>query len=171
MKNRILSLLAFCFATLAALGTAQAGDYCFGASGQQCGGFRDGELAGIAFCVPIPFNSNLACQISGGSMTHDPCCVDRPGGVMCSGSPLDDDQRYCKSEWDRAVHRAFWGYQWTRAVNGNRENTTGNVVRAEYCASRNAGVHRNDRNYCCSGSARRAGFWDRLGRPSLYRCN
>jgi len=163
---------SLCFTLLATLGLGQAsaGEFCFGAAGQQCGEFRDGALQGVALCTLLfPGNPNGICQVSGGSMTHDPCCVDRPRGVMCGGSPTDESQ--CKAEWDRAVHRTFWGYNWYRAVNFSVENTSGDVVRASVCARAGAGVHSNDRGFCCSSSSRRAGFWDRFGRPALYRCN
>lgn len=168
--NTLLRSLCLLLPGLLSLPVA-AGDFCFGGAGQQCGQFRDGALQGIAFCIAAPGNPVGICQVNGGSMTHDPCCVARPGGVMCGGSPFDDDQSQCKSEWDRAVHRTVFGYNWARAVNFNVENRSGNVVRADYCARPDAGVHRNDRGFCCSGSARRAGFWDRFGRPDLYRCN
>lgn len=153
------------------LGTAHeasARDFCFGAAGQQCGEFREGQLQGIAFCSTLPIVNRGVCKVSGGSLTHDPCCASNPNGVVCGAKP---ESTRCQVEWDRSVHRAFWGYQWSRIVDTAKANTTGVVVRADYCARRNAGVHRLDRQHCCSGSSRQAGFFDRLGRPDLYRCN
>ncbi len=149
--------------------TARAGNFCFGGAGQQCGEFRDGELQGIAFCSTAGFFGNFGvCQVSGGSLTHDPCCVRFPDGVVC-GQPQRNNQ--CQVEWDRSVHRLFWGYNWNRLVNTAKDNTTGRVVRADYCAKPRAGVHRLDRAHCCSGSSARAGFFDRFARPDLYRCS
>jgi len=147
---------------------AQARDFCFGAAGMQCGEFREGALQGMAFCATLPVVNRGICKVSGGSLTHDPCCARNPDGVVCGSKP---ETRQCQVEWDRSVHRAFWGYQWSRVVDTAKPNTTGVVVRADYCATRNAGVHRLDQPHCCSRSARQAGFWDRLGRPDLFRCN
>ncbi len=147
---------------------AGAGEFCFGAAGQQCGEFRRGALQGIAFCASVPIVNHGICQVSGGSMTHDPCCASHPDGVVCGKTP---ETGSCQVEWDRSVHRAVWGYHWNRLVNTAREYHSATVVRADYCAKPGAGVHRLDRGYCCSGRSHRANFWDRLGRPNLYRCD
>ncbi|EIT71798.1 MULTISPECIES: hypothetical protein [Hydrocarboniphaga] len=149
--------------------TPALAERCFGAVGQQCGGFHQGQFAGVAMCLPASNGADRAnCKVSGGSMTHDPCCAANPNGVMCGTSP---ENNRCSAEWTRAVNRAVWSYQWTRNVNDEVENTTGTVRGPDYCARDGAGVHRNDRNFCCSGNSHRAGFWDRIGRPNLYRCD
>jgi hypothetical protein len=144
-----------------------AGEFCFGAAGQQCGQFRNGRLQGVAFCSP-PVSDIAVCAVHGGSLTHDPCCVANPNGVACGRQP---ENGRCRVEWDRAVHRWFWGYQWYRTVNTAIENDTGVVVRPQYCARSGAGVHREDRSHCCSGRSREAGFLLRVGRPDLFICN
>lgn len=164
MRNRVLiAALVLCCGT-----AAHAADYCFGAVGQQCGGI---SIAGVQFaaCVPLSFSAPMAvCAVSGGSMTHDPCCADNPRGKMCGTSP--EIPSLCSTEWDRAVHRFVWGYQWRRVVDTSRPNTTGEVVRADYCARRGDGVHRRDTSFCCSRDWRRASFWERLARPALRIC-
>lgn len=140
---------------------------CFGAVGQQCGSFNNRRLQGIAFCLPPPPMSSGICAVSGGSWAHDQCCFDHADGVMCGGS---GSQR-CASEWDQAVNRFLWGYQWFRSVDYRLVDRDGNVDRPLYCAKPGAGLHRRDRQYCCAGASHRASFWDRLARPSLYRCD
>lgn len=153
---------------LASGAAAHATDFCFGAVGQQCGGI---SMAGVQFaaCAPLlPGTPMAVCAVSAGSMTHDPCCADSPRGKMCGTSP--EIASLCSSEWDRAVHRFVWGYQWNRVVDTSKPNTTGDVVRADYCARPGQGLHRNDTGFCCSREARRANFWERLGRPNLRIC-
>lgn len=148
-------------------GTAHA-DRCFGAAGRQCGMFAGGELGQIAFCVALSFNPRTTyCEISGGSWAHDTCCAANPNGVWCGGN---DSSSACQVSWDRAVHRKIWGYHWTRVVDGLRDDTDGQVDRPEYCARRNAGVHRNDTRYCCSGNHRRPTVLEWLGRPDIRTC-
>lgn len=164
MKRRTLLLVL----VLATGVEARATDFCFGAVGQQCGGI---SMAGVNFAVCTPFLgvTNFAvCAVSAGSMTHDPCCADNPRGKMCGTSPEIASQ--CDTEWDRAVHRFVWGYQWNRVVDLTKPNTSGNVVRADYCAKRDQGLHKNDVAFCCSREARNANFWERLGRPNLRIC-
>lgn len=148
---------------------ADAAEYCFGAVGQGCGMAAGGPFGSVATCLPNFSGTakDVTCQVSGGSMTHDPCCVRNPYGEFCGNTPATTQ---CHAEWDRAVNRFLWGYQWKRKVNSKKENTTGNVVRADYCAPNGKGIHRNDRSLCCSGRSAQASFLDRIGRPSLYVC-
>ena len=109
---------------------ASGTDYCFGAVGQQCGSISIEQVT-FAACVPFIYSPRLkVCAVSAGSMTHDPCCADRPYGKMCGRSP--ENQSQCLSEWNRAVHRFVWGYQWLRVVDPTIPNTSGNVVRENY---------------------------------------
>lgn len=159
---------------LAALGLApgvvaqaQAADgRCFGAAGQGCGGWNVGEMPRLAFCAH--HGGMGVCKISGGSMTHDPCCAANPRGKMCGGAGTETNQ--CSVEWNRAVWRAVWGYQWARSLNTSVNNTSGVVVRSDYCATRGQGVHQNDTRYCCSSRARSAYFWENVARPQLKVC-
>lgn len=166
LLRRLPALALLCGVAFAA--PAFAADFCFGAAGMQCGGFRNGELVGIAFCLPIAEPDRANCLVSGGSMTHDPCCADNPNGVQCGGN---NSSGACQGAWDRAVNRAVWGYQWKRRVNTAKSNTTGDVVQPDYCARDGAPIHRNDVGYCCSNRSHRASWWDRIGRPNLYRCD
>lgn len=152
----------------AASTAVSAGNFCFGAAGMQCGSFAAGKLAGVAFCAPAGQTDRANCLVSGGSLNHDPCCFDSPNGVLCGGN---GSSNACQAAWDRSVHRAVWGYQWVRKVDTKKDNTSGDVVTADYCGRSNAPVHLHDTEYCCAGNARRASFWDRLVRPNLYRCN
>jgi hypothetical protein len=170
MKN-LKPLFAFCFIGLL-LSTpllASAGEFCFGGAGQGCGTFAGGPFGSVAFCLPNNSSTrkNVVCQVSGGSMTHDPCCVMSPSGVFCGRSPSTNQ---CKVEWDRAVNRWFWGYNWKRNVDSRKENTTGQVVFNDYCAPNTAGIHKNDQSYCCSKKSLPASNWDRAGRPNLNVC-
>lgn len=168
----VLSVLLACAGWLspAAVQPAHAAtDYCFGAAGQGCGGWTFGEMPRFAFCVPLPASGGKAiCSVSGGSMTHDPCCATSPNGKMCGGPGRETTQ--CRAEWDKAVSRAFWGYQWNRVVDTRRGNSTGIVERPLYCANRGAAIHKNDDQHCCSRSSRPGNFWERLGRPNLDIC-
>ena len=164
-----MKLRALCCVFLLASG-AQAGaaDYCFGAVGKQCGGIT---MAGINFaaCTPFAYLTNHSvCAVSAGSMTHDPCCADHPTGKECGTPPENPD--VCKSQWNLALHRFGWGYQWARVVDRTVSNTTGNVVRASYCAKAGQGLHKNDVAFCCSRDARWANYWERLARPDLKIC-
>ncbi len=158
-------------ATLLSPSTARAAEpeFCFGAAGQGCGGWDilAGEMPRMAFCVGIPVVGMGACKVNGGSMEHDPCCVTHPDGVWCGVKP---ERNVCRGGWDRAVSRAVWGYQWTRAIDMNLGNRTGRVDRPKYCATRGSGVHRNDVQHCCSARARNAYFWENVARPSLRIC-
>ena len=162
----MLTMVLLPFLLGLAAGPVLAGEFCFGAAGQQCGQFRNGQLQGVAFCT-VAVSDRAVCAVHGGSLTHDPCCVREPNGVGCGRSP---ENGRCRVEWDRAVHRWFWGYQWYRVINTALENDTGVVVRRLYCARPGAGVHREDRAHCCSGRSRRAGFLQRMGRPDLFVC-
>lgn len=147
---------------------AQADEFCFGGVGQQCGGI---SMAGIQFAACTPVSAGMpyaVCAVSGGSMTHDPCCASNPRGKMCGGEPENASQ--CATAWNRAVSRFVWGYQWTRVVDTTKPNNTGLVVRADYCAKEGKGVHRNDVTFCCAREARMASFWERLARPNLRIC-
>ncbi len=147
---------------------ASGTDYCFGAVGQQCGSISIEQVT-FAACVPFIYSPRLkVCAVSAGSMTHDPCCADRPYGKMCGRSP--ENQSQCLSEWNRAVHRFVWGYQWLRVVDPTIPNTSGNVVRENYCARRGDGLHKNDVEFCCSRDAQWATWWERIPRPSLKIC-
>jgi hypothetical protein len=176
MKNLMIDFIKATF-TICLLGFAlgasfstYAGEYCFGAVGQGCGMFSGGPLGSVATCIPnLPgARKDTMCQVSGGSMAHDPCCAAHPNGEWCGGSPSTSQ---CSAEWDRAVNRFVWGYNWKRNVDSKKENTTGNVVLNDYCAPATARVHKNDVNQCCSRKADPAPFWLRVGRPSLYICH
>lgn len=171
MRTHFLNMLVFSglIASLAMPDVADAGDYCFGAAGQGCGTFGGGRLGSVASCVPNLSGStrDLTCQVNGGSMLHDPCCVRNPYGVFCGKSPSTTQ---CQTSWDRAVNHTIWGYNWTRKVNSKKENTSGIVVFADYSAPNGRGVHRNDRSFCSSRRSAQASFFDRLARPSLYVC-
>jgi hypothetical protein len=60
----------------------------------------------------------------------------------------------CSAEWDRAIARTFGGWSWFRTVNTAEINATGQVRFNEYCALAGSVVHRDDAQFCCSGSAR-----------------
>jgi|GEM_PF-6333657 len=170
MKN-LKPLFAFCFVglLLSISHLASAGEYCFGGAGQGCGMFAGGPFGSVAFCVPN-FGSTpkkMTCQVSGGSMTHDPCCAKSPNGVFCGGSPSTNQ---CNAEWDRSVNRWLWGYNWKRKVDNKKENTSGQVVFNDYCAANGVGIHKNDQSFCCSKKSLPASYWDRLGRPNLNVC-
>lgn len=161
-------ILAGLFAPVSSVRAAEP-ERCFGAAGQGCGGWDilAVEMPRFAFCVSIPVVGLGACKVSGGSMTHDPCCVANPDGEWCGVKP---ERNVCRAEWNRAVHRATWAYQWTRAINMNLGNSTGRVDRPKYCANRGSGVHKDDVSFCCSSRARNAFFWENVGRPSLRIC-
>ncbi len=164
MNRRVVFVTLALVAVVDAHGT----DYCFGAVGQQCGGI---SISGVNFaaCAPFVYNPSLKiCAVSAGSMTHDPCCADLPYGKMCGHTP--ENQNQCASQWNRAVHRFVWGYQWTRLVDPTVPNTSGDVVRADYCAQRGDGLHKNDVEFCCSRDAQWATWWERIPRPSLKIC-
>lgn len=146
-------------------GAAELAERCFGAAGQGCGGWNVVDMPRIAFCVHLAGAG--ICKVSGGSLSHDPCCATNPKGKMCGGSP---ETQVCSSSWDKAVRRAVWGYQWTRTVNTNLTNTTGIVDRPKYCALSGSGVHRNDTEHCCSNRSRSANWWENIGRPALRIC-
>lgn len=164
-----MTMLATLCVAIALLPAAEArADRCFGAAGMQCGVFSSGALTQVAFCFALNFNPRTTfCEVSGGSWAHDTCCAANPNGVHCGGN---DSRSACQVSWDRAVHRAFWGYHWARVVDGVRNDTDGQVNRPEYCARRKAGVHRNDTQYCCSGEHRNATTLEWLGRPDVKIC-
>jgi hypothetical protein len=170
MKN-LKPLFALCFVGLlfSIPLSASAGDYCFGGAGQGCGMFAGGPLGSVAFCVPNNGSTSkkVTCQVSGGSMTHDPCCAKNSSGAFCGKSPSTNQ---CSSEWDRSVNRWFWGYNWKRKVDNKKENTSGLVVFNDYCAANTVGIHKNDTSYCCSRKSLPASSWDRIARPNLNVC-
>lgn len=176
MKTLITNFIKSTFAVFLlglGLGTSfssYAGEYCFGAVGQGCGSFAGGPLGSVATCIPNPpwTRKDSVCQVSGGSMTHDPCCASHPNGEWCGAEPSTNQ---CSVEWNRAVSRFVWGYNWKRNVDSKKQNTTGNVVFNDYCAPATAGVHKNDVNQCCSKKAEQAWLWLRAGRPDLYICS
>lgn len=140
---------------------------CFGAAGQRCGGLSASGL-NFSTCQPSPnIATNGLCYVSNGSWTHDECCVANPNGVFCGGN---DSSRACQVEWDRAVHRLVFDYQWLRFVDYRVFNDTGRVARSLYCARSGARIHRADASRCCSSAAVSAPFWERLGRPNLVVC-
>lgn len=147
-----------------------AGERCFGAVGQACGGWTNNSaMPSVAFCVHtngIGTNQGI-CLVNGGSMAHDPCCATNPNGKMCGGSR---ETSQCSADWERAVSRTFWGYNWKRVLDVNRENSTGVVEQSLYCARPGKGVHKNDERFCCSRSSRPGNFWERVGRPNLNIC-
>ena len=163
----ILLLSCTVWLSPAGLQTASAGERCFGASGQGCGGWTFGEMPRFAFCTGNTGNGTALCSVSGGSMTHDPCCASNPNGKQCGGST---ETAQCTSQWDRAVRRAVWFYQWNRLIDTRRVNNTGVVERSLYCAKKDSGIHKNDDEFCCSRQSRPANGWERIGRPSLAIC-
>lgn len=166
MKRAFITLML----ALAPAFAAHAADKCFGAVGQQCGLLQAEGLI-FAACVPAPWvGANFGvCSVSGGSMTHDPCCAANPHGKVCGTSP--ENPNVCAGQWDRAVNRFVWGYQWSRTVDTSKTNSSGVVVKADYCAKNGRGVHKNDESFCCSGDAKNASFWERIGRPNLKICH
>ena len=154
-----VALLLFAFFT-----PVQA-EKCFGAAGQQCGMFAGGELGRVAFCYGN--GSSATCDVHGGSWTHDECCAANPNGKECGGN---NSSSRCTVEWDRAVSRWFWDYHWVRVVNTSRVDTDGKVNRGEYCARPGSGLHRDDRQYCCSGRSYKAHWPLNLVRWRLYFC-
>ncbi|PZO10153.1 MAG: hypothetical protein DCF27_03705 [Lysobacteraceae bacterium] len=86
---------------------------------------------------------------------------------MCGGN---ESSTSCTLAWTKSVDRAIWGYQWTRMIETNLVNNTGDVVRSKYCANRGSGVHSNDTQHCCSSRSRGAYPWENIARPSLKIC-
>lgn len=167
-----LSLLLMCAAWLlpAVFNNAHADDRCFGAAGQGCGAWNGGAVGAgmpnVAFCSGN-LNGTALCLVSGGSMTHDPCCARNPNGKQCGGN---ESKAECTVEWNKSVNRLIWNYQWARLVDTRIDNSTGVVDRPLYCAKKNQVIHKNDAQYCCSGRADPGNYWVRLVRPSLSVC-
>lgn len=150
---------------------AQAQHRCFGAGGDQCGALS-GQGFRLSACVATPFAPGFSfCNVSGGSWAHDECCFRNPRGNFCDGAGTAGAS-ICRVEMVRAIHRAGFGYQWTRLVDNRRSDDDGLVNRAEYCARPGAGVHRDDVGFCCNTrpAARRVHFPFNIGRPDLHVC-
>ncbi|MEP6906451.1 MAG: hypothetical protein ABI858_00495 [Pseudoxanthomonas sp.] len=164
----LLVILLVCTTWLlpAAFSPAHADDRCFGAAGMGCGTWNGGGMPAVAFCTGNLSGSAL-CLVSGGSMTHDPCCAKTPNGKQCGGN---NTKAECTAEWDKSVSRVVWAYQWARIIDTRIDNPTGVVTTPLYCAKKNSVIHKNDARYCCSGRADPGNYWVRLVRPSLSVC-
>jgi len=128
--------------------------FCFGASGQFCGG--------LPF---IPFAAQLGeaywgcagnnCVINAGSWVHDQCCAEYPEvGRFCGPAEKTAFSKVCWTETDRAGHRLAHRLSWKRRVNTCTPNGTGIVNHAEYCAPAGTIVAKEDAPMCCSRMAR-----------------
>jgi len=163
------ALLLLCAGWLlpATVTPANADERCFGAAGQGCGSWNVVEMPKPAFCGHLIYAHMAVCLVSGGSMTHDPCCAKNPNGKQCGGTNARSE---CTVAWDKSVRRAFWSYQWPRLIDTSVVNNTGDVDRPLYCATKGSRIHKNDTEYCCSRQSREGNFWERIGRPSLHVC-
>ena len=79
-----------------------------------------------------------------------------------AGTQAADIVRRARVEARTRVHQAV--------VDTRREDSDGRVNRPEYCAKLGAGLHRNDRQYCCSGKSVRAPWPLSEVRRRLYFC-
>ena len=122
---------------------------CFGALGMECGQ-PQGLIPAVALC------RGGRCFINGGSWDHDQCCVANPQGMACRAGPFDavSNDGNCRTSWDKAVRLALRGLFWERQVDFSRQNRTGQVEFALYCAPANALVPPEDGPKCCSGQTR-----------------
>lgn len=153
--------------------TALKDEFCFGATGQQCGS----QAGDTAFCAQVPGCGGV-CLVSGGSWGHDECCAAHPNGAGCAKPISNTGDGHCVAEWDTArkrttavllgsQQRALFsmagcgtgplpvGGGWVRRVDFSKPNNTGTVNREDYCAPDGAVVHPEDGKYCCSGQSRR----------------
>jgi hypothetical protein len=123
---------------------------CFGALGMECGE-PQGNMPSVALC------SGGRCFINGGSWDHDECCVANPQGMACRLGPVDSLTGHdgnCVTAWNKAVRLASRGLFWERQVDFSRQNRTGQVEFALYCAPANALLPPEDAAKCCSGVTR-----------------
>lgn len=128
------------------------GKRCLGAAGMNCG-----DVAGeVSTCA------NGECTINRGSWEHDECCVANPDGGMCDGKfeelitaqGIDGGPpQVCQAEFNMAFTRLNGPFSWRRPVNFATRNTTGTVVRAEYCARQGDFVPAGEQRFCCSQAA------------------
>lgn len=119
---------------------------CFGALGAQCGQAQ-GDIPLPALC------KDGNCFINPGSWNHDECCVRNPQGKACRlpGELLTGHDGNCVTSWDTAVRLSRKGIMWKRAVDFNRNNGTGTVEFALYCAPANSLLPPADGpTKCCS---------------------
>ncbi|MCZ8195602.1 MAG: hypothetical protein O9253_00880 [Aquidulcibacter sp.] len=121
---------------------------CFGAIGQGCG--DDGRTS---LC------SGGNCEISAGSWTHDECCVENPGGALCGTSwflnlDIPVPGQVCSGELALGAQRMATPWRWKRDVDYSKDNRTGIVNHADYCAVSGTFMSSDDAEYCCSRSLR-----------------
>ena len=124
--------------------------HCFGALGAECGLLPTLGLPVTALC------SLGTCSINAGSWEHDECCWDHPRGMACQVGPLDSLTGHdgnCVVTWNKALDRLGRSLSWQRSIDFNRENRTGTVVFAAYCAPAGTRIDRADAQFCCSRSA------------------
>jgi hypothetical protein len=125
-------------------------DFCFGALGMNCGE-PQGNMPAPALC------SGGRCFVNGGSWDHDECCVANPQGMACRRGPLDSLTGHdgnCVTSWNKAVRLVSRGLFWERQVDFSRQNRTGQVEFALYCAPANALLPPEDAAKCCSRRTR-----------------
>jgi len=127
---------------------------CFGAIGMGCGE-PQGNMPAAALC------SGGRCFVNGGSWEHDECCAANPLGMACRRGPVDSLTGHdgsCVTSWNKAVRLTSRGLFWGRQVDFSRQNRTGQVEFALYCAPANALLPPEDAAKCCSGRTRALTF-------------
>lgn len=91
---------------------------CWGAQGSAC----DALLVGVGPYKVGRTNrpdGTYDMWISVGSIMHDNCCLNNPGGKMCSGNEWGHNNT-CVKEWDKAFWNATNGRAWAQNFNPNR---------------------------------------------------
>ena len=155
-------------APIARVGTINLGKGCFGAAGQNCGGWTGAGLE-LSSCNPVTHT----CSINAGSWQHDECCIRNPQGAMCDGKmeELVGSGQVCQAEFEMAVKRLPTPFTWSRSVDFEARNATGIVDHGAYCAP--AGTFVNvaaaEQRFCCTRQARRFAPVELLRVPASVR--
>lgn len=98
-------------------------DNCVGAAGVDCAGITIAGLIDIQQpdpCIISPHPNCVKMQVSVGSIYHDLCCRNHPGGAFCDSSNYQYDQAIgsgsqncaCLLEFRKAIRNFLEGHYW-----------------------------------------------------------
>ncbi|MBX3250007.1 MAG: hypothetical protein KF901_22710 [Myxococcales bacterium] len=123
------------------------------------------SVIGNPYCVSDPEFRNLPGThqfqgVSVGSMLHDQCCTENPGGVGCNGRPFPLPEGVCRGEFTRAINDArtdlrWWRHRFDTSVRpetvfdrAGQLTAYGRSLRAPYGVA----VNRDEARFCASGA-------------------
>jgi hypothetical protein len=129
---------------------------CFGAVGDQCLGVHVGWVPLYTTTIKNEETCTIVKTASIGSILHDNCCVNNPGGKNCDVTKDLNAGVGCEGEWQEAWDNYLCpGRQWNQLFGPYFFGNTGDLGKGLIRAPSGQKVNPKFENLCASGKCKR----------------